>query len=630
MQTNSHINDEISFFSCKKELLGYRWETLRRDLGAGFAVALLTLPQAMGYSLLAGLPLFCGLFAAIYASSIAALFGSSRHLIVGPSNAIAVLVQTGTSEIIFTYYRDLTGSERDYVALQILTQLSLLMGLFQMLVAGFKLGRLMQFVSYSVITGYITGTAIALIINQLYPFLGIERQPGVHSFYERGAYLVMHLNEAYWPTLCIGLGSLIVIILLRKVNKRIPAGLIAFAVTGLIVYFFGLNEYDQNAITSALSDEKLLKVAVVGDTELVSNLIPKFEWPLFDLTIMSATIPIACALGLVSIMESTSVAKSIASSSGQRLSVNQEVFGISLGNIFSAFIGSLPLSGNPSRSSLNYNYGAQTRFASISSACMVAMILYSLGTLVSLIPLAALAALLLHTSCSAINTKQFFMCAKSTGSDAFVLWLTMLSCIFFSLDVAFYIGVALSITLYLKKAALPQLKEYDVDENGVLQHFSVASPHEVHREIRVIKIEGELFFGAADLFQTTLKAIAEDDTSTRIIILHLKNARDIDATTCLALQQLYDYLKNSGRYLIACGLTWQIWEVLSDSGIVELIGKENLFVFDEHHPQEFMVKAYARAKELNRTGSHIEKSDELEEIHEIGEDMSLKPAETSN
>lgn len=594
MHANTFQHDEISLFSCKKELLGYRWETLRSDMAAAFAVALLTLPQAMGYSLLAGLPLFCGLFAAIYSSSMTALFGSSRHLIVGPSNAIAVLVQSGTSEILFTYYRDLTGSDRDIAALQILTQISLLMGFLQLLVAGFKLGRLMQFVSYSVIIGYITGTAIALIINQLYPFLGIERQPGVFSFYERGIYLLTHLQESYWPTVAIGAGSLVLLSLLRKIHKRIPAALIAFAITGAIVYLFGLNEYDEPAAG------KLLRVAVVGDAAMMTDLTPRFSWPLFDLTIMSACIPVAFALALVSIMESTAVAKSIAANSGQRLSVNQEILGISLGNIFSSFIGALPVSGNPSRSNLSYRYGAHTRFASIFSAFMVAGILYSLGALVSWIPLASLAGVLLYTSCGAINTKHFFLCAKATGSDAFVLWLTTLSCIFFSLDVAFYIGVVVSITLYLKKAALPQLKEYEIDEKGGLKHLTTTQLHEVHREIRVIKIEGELFFGAADLFQTTLKTMTEDDTNTRVVVLHLKNARDIDATTCLALQQLYDYLKSSGRHLIACGLTWQTWEVLSDSGLVELIGKENLFVFDERHPQDFLLKAFARAHELNQ------------------------------
>ena len=119
-----------------------------------------------------------------------------------------------------------------------------------------------------------------------------------------------------------------------------------------------------------------------------------------------------------------------------------------------------------------------------------------------------------------------------------------------------------------------------------------------HKPIRVIKVDGELFFGAADIFQTTLKTIAEDDTSTRVIILQLKNARDIDATSCLAIHHLHRYLKSSKRHLVACGIMQQVWDVLSDSGLIEQLGKENLFIFDEHHPHLHMVKALRHARFL--------------------------------
>ena len=225
----------------------------------------------------------------------------------------------------------------------------------------------------------------------------------------------------------------------------------------------------------------------------------------------------------------------------------------------------------------------------VLAAVFIGFFVYMFGFLITSIPLAALSALLLVTAVSIVQPRQFLMCAKATNADAFVLWTTLCSCIFFSLDVAFYIGVALSIILYLKKSAIPQLVEYDIDEDGELQNFD-ESRHREQKAIRVIKVEGELFFGAADLFQTTLKTIAEDDTSSRVIILQLKNARDIDATVCLALQQLHDYLRNSGRFLVACGMTQQIWDVMSDSGMVEEIGKENLFVFDERHPHLHMLR----------------------------------------
>lgn len=608
--TINYCADDISFLSLKKELSAYSWDVFKKDLSAAVSVALLTVPQAMAYALLAGLPLTSGLFAAIYSSIIAAMFGSSRHLIVGPSNAIAILVLSGTSEIIFTYYRGLEGYERDVISVLILTQLCLLIGALQILAACCKLGRLTQFVSHSVVVGYLTGAAIAVVINQMFVFLGIHRMQGVNSLYEKGAFLLTHLPDIHWPTLLIGLFSLSLLVVLRRINKKIPAPVITMLLAAIVVYLLDLSSYSADSgLVDPYAEEQIQKVIMVGDVGYLDTVFPRLEFPYFDTGIMNNLLPMAFAIALLSIMETSSVAKTIAASSGQRLSINQEIFGIGLGNLVSSFTAAMPVSGSPSRSGLNYALGAQTRFSAILCAIFIAFILYCFSFLIMHVPLSALSALLFVTAANIVNPRQFFLCLKATSSDAFVLWLTMLSCIFFSLDIALYIGIMISITLYLKKASIPQLVEYEIDESGELQNLDFSrSPH-MHKMIRVIKVEGELFFGAADIFQTTLKAIAEDDTNTRVIILQLKNARDIDATACLALQQLHDYLKGSGRHLIACGITTQIWEVLSDSGIIEQLGKENLFIFDDKHPHQYMLKALQRAKELTRNvGNEIQKT----------------------
>lgn len=595
MAVNYHL-DDISLLSFRKELSGYSLEKLRQDATAALSVALLTVPQAMAYALLAGLPLTCGLFAAIYSSMLAALFGSSRHLVVGPSNAIAILVQSGTSEILFTYYRGLAGPELDIAAVQILTQLTLLVGILQILAAACKLGRLTQFVSHSVVVGYIAGAAFAVVVNQMFTFFGITRMPGEYSLYEKGVYLITHLHEIHFPTAAVGIGSLFLLLLLKRADKRIPAPVIALAMAAIIISVLDF-AFFHVAETEGEAEQRWQKVLLLGDTGRLYDILPALAFPYFNPGVMNQMLPFAFAVALLSVMETSSVAKTIAANSGQRLSINQEVFGIGMGNLLSSFISAMPVAGSPSRSSLNYSNGGQTRLASILNALFVALIVYCFGSLIMHIPLAALSALLLVTAASIVNPRQFFLCLKATSSDAFVLWVTLLSCVFFSLDIAFYIGIIISIILYLKKAAIPQLVEYDVDNAGDLMNLDVSKLHE-HKTIRVIKVEGELFFGAADLFQTTLKTIAEDDTSTRVIILQLKNARDIDATVCLALQQLCEYLRGSGRFLIACGVTQQIWNVLSDSGMVELLGKENLFIFDEKNPHLYMVKALNRARDL--------------------------------
>lgn len=594
---NTHSSaDDISLFSFKKEMEGYSWNSFRLDLSAAVSVALLTVPQAMAYALLAGLPLTAGLFAAIYSSIIACLFGSSRHLIVGPSNAIAILLQAGTAEILFTYYRGLEGPEREAAAMLILTQLCMLVGVIQVLAAACKLGRLTQFVSHSVIVAYIAGTAIAVVVNQMYTFVGIPNTPGGDSLYEKGVYLLMHLPELHWPTALVGAGSLALLILLKKLDRRIPAPLIALVLAALLVHVLG-NYSFAPIVTEETMQKYWQGVLVVGDTGSLSEIVPSFAFPHFDIGLLNHLLPFAFAVALLNIMETTSIAKTLAASSGQRLSVNQEIFGIGLGNLVSSFISAMPISGSASRSCLSASLGAQTRMTALLSASIVAGVIYCFSFLVMHVPLAALSSLLLVTAVNIVNPRQFFLCLKATNSDAFVLWMTLISCVFLSLDIALYVGIVISITLYLKKAAVPQLIEYDIDDEGELHNIDYAKIHE-HKTIRVIKVEGELFFGAADLFQTTLKTIAEDDTSTKVIVLQLKNARDIDATVCLALQQLYGYLKGSGRYLIACGMTQQIWDVLSDSGLIEQIGKENLFVFDERHPHQHMVKALHKARQL--------------------------------
>ena len=601
---HSHA-DDISFLSLKKEFEGYSLETFRLDFSSAISLALLTVPQAMAYSLLAGLPLSTGMFAAIYSSVIASLFGSSRHLIVGPSNAIAILVQAGTAEILFTYYRGLEGPERDIAAMQILTQLCLLVSIFQVVAAGCKLGRLTQFVSHSVIVAYIAGTAIALIVNQLFTITGIPNTPGDDSLYVKGLYLATHLQEIHWPTAVIGGGCFLLLFGLRRWNKKIPGPLIALILSAVVVHF--LSSYSFGSIlTEGAQQEYWQKILVLGDTGSLSDLLPVFAFPHFDIGLLNHLLPFAFAVTLLNILETVSVAKTLAASSGQRLSVNQEIFGIGIGNLLSSFIMAMPVSGSASRSCINFAQGAKTRMAVILNSVIVAGIILIFGFLILHVPLAALSALLLISTANIVNPRQFFLCLKATSSDAFVLWITLISCIFLSLDVALYIGIVLSIILYLKKSAVPQLVEYDIDDSGELHNLDYSKSHE-HKSIRVIKVEGELFFGAADLFQTTLKAIAEDDTSTKVIVLQLKNARDIDATVCLALQHLHEYLKGSNRYLIACGMTQQIWNVLSDSGLIQELGKENLFVFDERHPHLHMVKALKRARHLTNFFKKVEK-----------------------
>lgn len=598
MRINQYF-DEISLTPFAKEFQTYSFSFFGKDLAAGISVALLTLPQAIAYSLIAGLPLSAGFFAAIFSAMIAAFFGSSRFLIIGPSNAIAIMIQYGTGEILTSYYPNLVGTTRDFMAIQIMTQIALLIGIIQISIASLRLGRLIQFVSQSVIVGYVLGCAVTIIINQLDVILGIPHLPGLHSLFTRGTHIITQMGKINWATAAIGAGSLFLILFFKKWDRRIPGAAIAFIGGAALVYLTGLSE-----------------VRSIGDTGDVSALMPYMVLPFFEASMINDMLPISFAIALLSILETCSVSKSAAATAGQRVCITQEIFGLGLGNLVSSIVGGMPISGSTSRTTLNQESGAETRFAAIFAAFFVGFILYFFSDFVVHIPLAAIAALLIVTAFSIVKKDHLALCLKATRSDALVFWITFLSCIFLSIDLAFYIGIIISISLYLNKSAVPQVQQYNVDITGKLKNLKFCNENEIGK-IQFIKVKGELFFGAADLFQTTLKSIAEDDRNTRVIILQLKNARDIDATVCLAIGQLFEYLKSSGRHLIMSGLTPQVWEVLSNAGIVAQFGKDNLFTIDDQQPHLYMDRVMARAKELadgdmvatpQGTGSHLNSS----------------------
>jgi SulP family sulfate permease len=560
-------HDDLSFSYFRRELKGYSFDELGKDLLAGLEVSLLTVPQSMAYALVAGLPTSCGLFAAIFSSIIACLVGSSRYLIVGPVNAIAILVQAGTADILYSYYWEASPLEKEALALEIMIQIALLAGVLQVLVAIFKLGRLTQFVSHSVVVGYLAGGAFAIITSQLFTFAGIDSLSGVHSLYEKLLYFGSHLHAIDVPTLSVGMGSLFLLVLFKRIGKRLPAAALMLMGAALVCFLLNLSPYDYFS----------RHVALVESTADPFEVFPLFSWPDFNLGMINHMLSVSFAVALLSIIETTCTAKSIAATSGHGVSINQEILSCGIANIVSSCTGSMPVSVSNSRSQLNLASGAKTRLSTLFNALFVASIVAYFGFLVNLIPLAALSALLFITALTLVHPRQLLLCIKSTSSDAFVLVSTFLACIFFSLDTAFYIGVVLSISLYLKKAAMPKLVEYAIEDNGELRSLEVSKTY-LQKFIRVIKVEGELFFGSADIFYTTLKTLAEDDQTTRVILLQLKNARDIDATTCLALLQLHEYLERAGRHLVLCGMTNEMWDVMSNSGLIKTLGKE-IFLF---------------------------------------------------
>lgn len=580
----NHFKSEVSFFSpFVNEMRKYRIGNLKEDLIAAFSVALLAVPQSIAYALLAGLPPSAGFFAAIFGAIFAAAFGSSRHMVVGPTTAVAILIQTSIADILFSYYPEISPDQKAALTLQILGHIVLVMGVLQIAFGFFNMGKLLQFVSRSVILGYFVGVVIAIIVNQLYPFLGIaafeEGQPIIFKLF----HLFFRLFELHLPTLALGGISLLILFLMRRFLPRIPDAIVMIVAVSFLAFF--MNGQGADWYVKSLKD-------------LGADTFPKLNWyfPTIDLRLLNRVMPAALAITFLGILEVFSVFRTVATKSGQEENSNQQIFAVGIGNAFLAFLmGAMPASGSISRTLLNFRNHAKSRLAAIFSGLMVWLILYLGWSLVGHIPLAALAAILLFVVPGMVDFKQIKFCFSATKADAFVFLLTMSSCLFFSLDVAFFLGIVISIALYLKRAAVPHVVEYAFNTAGRL--IVVSKKHYVHRKVRIVGVAGELFFASVDLFQNTFKEVSEDPF-VEIIILRLNNVYYMDASMCYALLNLKKRLEKTSRYLLISGITPEVFKVFNKVGLVKDLDRDNLFLTDESSPQFSTWQAYQRAEDL--------------------------------
>jgi SulP family sulfate permease len=213
-------------------------------------------------------------------------------------------------------------------------------------------------------------------------------------------------------------------------------------------------------------------------------------------------------------------------------------------------------------------------------SAVVLVLVILLAPLLAHIPIAAIAAYLIVIAIRLFQPAQIYIVRRATRGDALVFWLTLSAALFLQLDTAIYAGIGMSLVLFLQKASAPTLQEHAFDNEGRLTQ--IAAPVERnHPQVSIVHVEGDLFFGAADLFQDGIRRLAEDP-NIKVFILRMKNARHLDATTVIALGQLLDYLHSQGRHLLISGVQGDVAAVLERSGLTQKIGLDNLFPAEEN------------------------------------------------
>ena len=550
-------------------LPSYKKDYFSGDLTAGLTVGIMLIPQGMAYAMIAGLPPVFGLYAALMPQIIYAIMGTSRQLAVGPVAMDSLLVAAGLGAM------SLSGMD-SYIAMAVF--LALFMGAIQLLLGVVRMGFLVRFLSKPVISGFTSGAAIIIGLSQLKHLLGFEitRSNQVHLLLAN-AFKNIHLINGY--TLGIGITSIVLIQIIKKLNtkydKRFPAALVLVFVGVVVVSFFEL--YASG-------------VQIVGK---VPSGLPSFQVPKIPLERLSELAPIAITLALIAFMEAISVAKAVAEKHPEyELDPNQELRALGTANMVGAFFQSYPTTGGFSRTAINEQAGAKTGIAPLISAAVVGLTLLFLTPLFYYLPNAVLAAIIMVAVFGLIDFSYPISLYKTHKDEFVLLLLTFIITLTVGITAGILSGVLLSLLILLYRISVPHIAVIDriKNSNSFKKSTHFKTFNEQQEAILVFRMDAPLFFGNTAVFKKTLSQnIQQKGTTLQWVVLSLEAMSYIDSSGLHLLKQIIEDLQKKEIKLLFSGASAPINDLLLTSGIVALLGEENIF------SQKHEAKAYSEA-----------------------------------
>ncbi|MGN0799094.1 MAG: SulP family inorganic anion transporter [Christensenellales bacterium] len=522
----------------KPELLlslrNYSKEQFVKDLIAGVIVAIIALPLSIALALASGVNPEQGLYTAIVAGFLIAALGGSKVQISGPTAAFATIVAGIVAR------NGMSG----------LALATIMAGIFLILMGIFKLGNLIRFIPFTITTGFTSGIAVTILIGQLKDFFGITYAPGTTAVetMEKAEALISNFSTFNPYALLVGALCLLILIFWPRVSKRVPGSLIAIIVSVLLVKFCKL------------------PVNTIGDLYSISSSLPKLTFPAISLSSVGALLPDALTIAVLAAIESLLSCVVADGMIGSKHNSNMELVAQGVGNIGSALFGGIPATGAIARTAANIKNGGRTPVVGIVHAIVLLLVLVVLMPYAALIPMPAIAAILLMVAYNMSEWRQFVRIVKTAPkSDILVLVLTFALTVVFDLVIAIEVGLVLTCVLFMKR----------MSDTTKLRKWDDASENEAYKAIpknaAVYELSGPLFFGAAD---EILKV--SEETGKNCIVLRMKGVTAIDSTGLRNLERIYAQCSDAGITLILSHLNEQPRKTLEKAGLLNRIGEKNL------------------------------------------------------
>ena len=522
--------------------------TLKDDAMAGLTGAIIVLPQGIAFAEIAGMPPIYGLYTAMITPIIAALFGSSKHLISGPTTAISLVIFSAVSAMA-------TPKSGEFIAL-VLT-ITLLAGIFQFVLGLARMGTLVNYVSHSVVIGFTAGAAILIATSQLKHVIGVPVPGG--EFIEKWKHIITGLGETNLYVLLVALTTLFTAILMKRFLPKWPNLLLAMIVGGVLTY---------------LIDGANHGVTLVG--QLPAKL-PPFAVPALNFSSFEHLASNAFAIALLGLIEAVAIGRSIASKSHQRIDGNQEFIGQGLSNIVGGFFSCYAGSGSFTRSGVNYTAGAKTPMAAIFAAILLMLVLLLIAPLTAYLPIPAMGGIILLVAYNLIDWHGIKHIFKASNRETIVFSITMLSTLFLELEFAIYIGVIFSLIFYLQATSKPRVVTIAPDETDIKRSFINVERKEVKTcpQLRVCRIDGPLYFGAVNKVSDDLNLMLEEEERDLLIVG--TGISLIDMAGAELLENQAKLWRARGGRLYLCSLRLQVRKFLDRGGYKELIGEDAFF-----------------------------------------------------
>ena len=527
-------------------------ESLKDDIIAGITGTIIVIPQAVAFAMIAGLPPVYGFYTAMITPIVAALFGSSYHLISGPTTAISIVVYSTLVKFV--------NPETDIEAfVSLALVLTFLAGLFQFAMGILRMGKLVNFVSHSVIIGFTAGAGILIAFKQLKHIFGIEVPQG-STILEIITYIATHISETNWYVFIVAIGTLIIALVIKYIIKPISRYymLIAMVLGSVIAFLLG---------------GEINGIETVG--KIPSNL-PPFKVP--DLTFHNISLLSsgAMVLALLGLIEAVAIGRSVALHTHQKIDGNQEFIGQGLSNMIASFFSSYAGSGSFTRSGVNHQAGAKTPMSAIFASVFLMIVLLLFATYASYLPKAAMGGIILLVGYSLIDFHHIKQVYKSSGRELIVLAITLFGTLFFDLEFALLAGILTSFFFYMERTSKPNIAILGLDKNKRFVNLIRDDQAKECSNLKIVRIDGSLYFGSIEKIADYFTAIY-DENKIQYMLIAADGINFIDLAAAEWLtNEIIKWQNNRGGIYIA-GLKIISQDVLQKGGFVEKVGEDIFF-----------------------------------------------------